>query len=330
MFIFYRLLFVLIIIFSFESVENDSYLDTIVNSLEDILKFCVENNHILDINLLFGVTIASGQLRFIEVANLDMKTYQKLINIKNMCDVIIKMAQRRNIANINNDKTQQKLFSTDLWSFDIAPSCLQNQTVSKWVSNEVKPFDFSNSSAFQPEYESCIRHLIENCDISKQCEQLILNENSAEYVLTHQILYLLVLRRLVFQNWCSFETDSEAWLETTSSWLNEKCYQIYHNEFPHLDDQVRLLNNTALTDLFIEQVVVCGLQSYEEFFQFRFIDIILKQNISVVDLFKTTMDDSSGNCCHDEERILSLVHLISVRIAAMVLYVKQISRNFIL
>ena len=38
----------------------ESYLETIVNSLEDTLKFCVRHERILDVNLLFGVTILSG------------------------------------------------------------------------------------------------------------------------------------------------------------------------------------------------------------------------------------------------------------------------------
>lgn len=54
-------------------------------------------------------------------------------------------------------------------------------------------------SEFRGRYEYCLTYLIERCHFPAECFQLIVNYKNHGYVLTHQILYLMVLKQIMHQ-----------------------------------------------------------------------------------------------------------------------------------
>lgn len=82
-----------------------------------------------------------------------------------------------------------------MWSFDNPPMHLSSLITTPHLEEQ----EMLTLSEFRSRYEYCLTYLIEQCHFSAECFQLIVNYKNHGYVLTHQILYLIVLKQIMQQ-----------------------------------------------------------------------------------------------------------------------------------
>ncbi|XP_026466837.1 UPF0764 protein C16orf89 homolog [Ctenocephalides felis] len=248
-----------------------------LQSISLALDYMLQHPEYLNIDSIFGVTIAEARLRNIDhhLSNLDSSkswTRSLLQNLISSCSMIrnnmMKMAQK---SADDDDKIFKKLLDPSLWSDDIYPKKLSlTEDRNNWSIKKIRAHMFAGSPN-ETTSDNCIIEMIlnahgsfhehlstkyNNCSISEHCAQIMINGSVSGYPLTHRLLHLIISKRLR----CSFKSASQIGVNSSEicSLVYSELFAIYKNRIP-----------SFARDLFIEQILLCGIEGYEEFFHVK-------------------------------------------------------------
>ncbi|XP_025091335.1 UPF0764 protein C16orf89 homolog [Pomacea canaliculata] len=109
---------------------------------------------------------------------------------------------------------------------------------------------------------------VSKCNFAKSCWDLVSKKDTSNYSITHQLLYFI----LVEKTGCVEELE-KATGASVQDIQDRFCGSIYNEVLREVKDgAVDILNQ----DLFLEQVMLCGILGYEDFVQRDWIEMVLK------------------------------------------------------
>jgi len=127
--------------------------------------------------------------------------------------------------------------------------------------------------------DSCFEYLVgtkvlangtrsEKCTIPKYCVSVMTSRGKKEYAATHQLLYVMQSKRVG----CNEKLRHELGHAGISHFEQHSCSKIYEET-----SQASMTGQVALDkqDLFLEQVMVCALLGFQDFFKSEWLNMIL-------------------------------------------------------
>ncbi|KAH9502424.1 hypothetical protein Btru_075645 [Bulinus truncatus] len=110
------------------------------------------------------------------------------------------------------------------------------------------------------------------CSVDEQCWTMMTKPNMKGYAITHQLLYFIVIEK----TGCVKEVENliQKSSNTTVEQLERQFCRSIYSEL--LSEETDAIVNELRQDLFLEQIVLCGMVGFEELFPEKWIRVVLK------------------------------------------------------
>ncbi|CAF1178845.1 unnamed protein product [Adineta steineri] len=239
-----------------------------LNALQRLLNFFESNADNLNLDGLYGLRIAQGQLNTLEQILISSRNKQIILTDKN--HIIHSLSiQIERIANIslNTIAHEQSLYLHRFSLIVYQPFIIEYQT--RKINKNLIEQGKRNADFNEEESDKCFAELLGSsdhlnstkCFISKSCWKMMTSPLSKNYRLTHQLLWFLIAKNIN----C---IDQDIANERVNHFEDMFCANIYE------DAKLNLFNNIN-QDLFLEQILLCSIIGYEDFLRFDWFNTIL-------------------------------------------------------
>ncbi|XP_025193402.1 UPF0764 protein C16orf89 homolog [Melanaphis sacchari] len=271
-------------------------LDLIESSIEYYIRPDVDDDDV-DLNLMLGVSIMKGQ--FMSCTDNPRMNYNtdsyKMYKLNKMIKNLYSKFYRNNVLN----SITKKILDHKLW---ISPQTLIHKSnitlpAKIWYDKDI----LANGDAyFRNISDKCIGQVIFSCNVTYECFQPEFQKQFFRYALTHQVLYIHLLKKMKCKNMNYRDNMLKEIILHRCSTIFEEAQNIA-NDF-ELSDKYK--------DLFIEQIAVCGMQNMVDFIRPEWFSIIVSSMIY-------------NDCIEHKNNKLSCdSHLTGVSLAALGVYWK--------
>jgi len=295
-------LFIFFIIYSFIQIIYSSTLPSpelhikygglALNALERLLNFFESDINNLNLDGLYGLRIAQGQLDVLHEILTSTSNEKSHITDKNKYIQSLSIQIER-IANKSLTEIERKT-SSYLHRFILIankPFKIEYQLrklKKNLIENGLRTSDFN-----EDESDSCFAELLgtndhlntTKCLISQSCWSMMTSSMTKDYRLTHQLLWFLIAKNINCIDNRSISNLANKHLK----YLEDRyCSNIYQ------DAQLNI-NNDDNQDLFLEQLLLCSIIGYEEFLRFDWFNTILTWQHSEYGCFSSESDLNISN-----------------------------------
>ena len=258
------------------------YAGQALNALERLLNFFESDVNNLNLDGLYGLRIAQGQLNIlIETLNSSSRITDKNNYIHSLSIQIERIASRSLIELANTSSNYLHRFAL-ITSKPFLIEYESRKINDKYVEHGDRTGDFD-----EDESDNCFAELLGStdrpnatkCFISQSCWSMMTSPMSTDYRLTHQLLWFLVAKNIGCIDNRSISNLANKHLK----YLEDRyCSNIYH------DAQINFESDDN-QDLFLEQLLLCSIIGYEEFLRLDWLNTIL------------TWQHSTYGCFGDDE-----------------------------
>ena len=249
-----------------------------LNALEYLLNFFESDVNDLNLDGLYGLRIAQGQLndlhemltlksnerhRFTDKNNHLQSLYRKIEHIANRSSVVLARKApsylRRFLFVVS------KPFRVNYERRKINQSLIEN-------GSKNSDFDEDESDACFAELLGSSDHLhSKKCFVTVTCWKMMTSPKANGYLLTHQLLWFLIAKNI---GCTDHPTVSNLANQNLKHLEDRYCSNIYQ------DAQLNIQENYN-QDLFLEQLLLCSIIGYEEFLRYDWLEEILTwQNLN--------------------------------------------------
>ncbi|UJR33015.1 hypothetical protein I4U23_020475 [Adineta vaga] len=243
-----------------------------LNALQRLLQFFEMDAKDLNLDGLYGLRIAQGQLNALHntlTSSSNENTH--LTDVHNHIQLLSNQIER--IANKSLTEIARKT-SAYLQRFTLVAS---KPFLIDYEIRKVKPHLIESGeriSDFDEDVsDACFAELLgssndsnsSQCFVTQSCWKLMTSVNSADYRLTHQLLWFLIAKNI---GCIDHRPISDLASKSLKQLEDRYCSNIYQ------DAQTNLIENEN-QDLFLEQVLLCSMIGYEEFLRFDWFNTIL-------------------------------------------------------
>ncbi|GLV32941.1 uncharacterized protein CBL_08997 [Carabus blaptoides fortunei] len=236
----------------------------LIERLHRILDFLVADATKVDVDCLFGVVIAEAQLNLLLNSSVDPDRMQQISRLRSKCELVRSTVRKLvQVPDEANAKILNAVLRPAGWQVDNGFSLgnLELLPILPWPATTQDLVDIIyEGSPLEEESDSCIAQLVGQgtpeerhiCKISEECVDIMMDFDDPchGYPLTHRLLYMQSFRALN-----CFTRKEE--FNTLKQMLCSRIYQ----EFRTLES----LDLEITRDLYLEQLVLCGLEGYAEF-----------------------------------------------------------------
>lgn len=243
-----------------------------LKSLERLLKFFESDVKDLNLDGLYGLRIAQGQLDTLR--DIMINPTKKNIGVTDANNHIQSLSnQIERIANKSlkeiawKDRSYLKRFAliaTKPFVIDYEIRNIREDLLE--TGERISEFDEDKSDVcFSEILGSNDRSNSSPCIVSQSCWNLMTSSKSTDYRLTHQLLWFLIAKNIG----CIDHRATSNLANKNLKYLEDRyCANIYH------DAQTNLKNNDN-QDLFLEQILLCSMIGYEDFIRLDWLKTIL-------------------------------------------------------
>lgn len=275
----YIQLFILFVIYSsIEIVHNSTvtsselrikYAGQALNALERLLNFFELDADNLNLDGVYGLRIAQGQLDILDefLSNEKVQIVDKNKYIKSL-SIQIERIVNRSLIEIARDS------SSYLQRFLILinkPFIIEYET--RKINQNFIESDSRNSEFDEEESDACFAQLLGStnrpnttkCFITQSCWSMMTTKMTKDYLLTHQLLWFMTAKTI---GCIDNRTISEIANKHLKNLELHYCSNIYH-------DAEMNINENFNQDLFLEQLLLCSIIGYDEFLRFDWLNTIL-------------------------------------------------------
>ncbi|CAI6342790.1 unnamed protein product [Macrosiphum euphorbiae] len=269
-------------------------LDLVDSTIRYYLRPDVGNDNV-DLNLMLGVSIMKGQFMSCTEnsrINYNIRFY-KMYKLNTMIRNLYVKFYKNNLMD-----SMRTILDHKLW---ISPKTFKHKSnitlPSKiWFDEDI----LANGDAyFRNISDKCIGQVISSCSVTYECFQLEFQKQFLGYSLTHQVLYIHLLKRM--------KCNKLKHRNLLKKIIQHKCSTIFE-EAQNMAKDFEMLDRYK--DLFIEQIAVCGMQNMVDFFQPEWFSII----VSSIKHNKCIQHKNNKSSCDS--------HLTGVSLAALGVYFK--------
>ena len=250
---------------------NEKYAGQALHAMENLLNFFESDTKDLNLDGLYGLRIAQGQLDALQ-AILNEKKSESLFTdenhlIQSLSDQIDRIANQSliEIARQASDYLHRFVLMA---SRPFRTDYEQRSLNSHWIESGEKNGNFD-------EYESdqCFGELLgsddptnsSQCYTSKTCWTMMTSGLKKDYCITHQLLWFLIAKNIGCLDHQSISIQANQHLQ----YLEDRfCTNIYQDA-----EQNYQLNDNQ--DLFLEQILLCSIIGYDEFLRLDWFQTIL-------------------------------------------------------
>jgi hypothetical protein len=243
-----------------------------LNALERLLNFFESDINNLNLDGLYGLRIAQGQLDALHEILTSTSNEQSHITDKNKYIQSLSIQIER-IGNKSLTQLERKT-SSYLHRFILVASrpFKIEYELRKLKKNFIKN-NLRNSDFNEDESDSCFSELLgtnnhlntTKCFISQSCWSMMTKSMTKDYRLTHQLLWFLIAKNIGCIDNRTLSNLANKHLKYLEDFY---CTNIYQ------DAQLNI-NNNDNQDLFLEQLLLCSIIGYEEFLRFDWFNKIL-------------------------------------------------------
>ncbi|XP_015371024.1 PREDICTED: UPF0764 protein C16orf89 homolog [Diuraphis noxia] len=274
---------------------EDRILDLVEYQIRHYLRSDV-NNYDVDLNLMLGVSIMKGQFMSC-YKNSRIHSNAGFFKIYKL-NVMIRNLYVKFYKNNLMDSTRT-ILDHKLW---ISPQTLKHKSnitlpTKVWFDEDILA---DGDAYFRNISDKCIGQVISSCNVTYECFQLEFKKRFFGYALTHQVLYIHLLRKMKI---CKNLKHRNVLKEI----IQNKCSTIFE-EAQNMASDLKMLDRYK--DLFIEQIAVCGIQNMVDFFRQEWFPII----VSSIKHNKCVQHKNDESSCDS--------HLTGVSLAALGVYWK--------
>ncbi|XP_026807095.1 UPF0764 protein C16orf89 homolog [Rhopalosiphum maidis] len=270
-------------------------LDFIESSIGYYLRSDVDNDDV-DLNLMLGVSIMKGQ--FMSCTDNPRMNYNTGFSKTYKLNIMIENLYLKFYKNNLLDSTR-KILDHKLW---ISPQTLihkSNITLPAKIWHDKDILD-NGDVYFRNISDKCIGQAISSCNVTHECFQPEFQKQFFRYALTHQVLYIHLLKKMKCKN-MKYQND------VLKEIIKHKCSIIFE-EAQNIANDFEMQDRYK--DLFIEQIAICGMENMVDFFRPEWFSIIVSSIIH-------------NNCIEHKNNKLSCdSHLTGVSLAALGVYWK--------
>ncbi|XP_003245325.1 UPF0764 protein C16orf89 homolog [Acyrthosiphon pisum] len=269
-------------------------LDLVESTIRYYLRPDVDNENV-NLNLMLGVSIMKGQfMSCTEHSRINYNTrFYKMYKLNTMIRNLYVKFYKNNLMD-----SMRTILDHKLW---ISPQTLKHKSnitlpAKIWFDEDILAY---GDAYFRNISDKCIGQVISSCRVTYECFQLEFQKQFLGYALTHQVLYIHLLKRMKCNNLKHRNVLKEI--------IQYKCSTIFE-EAQNMAKDFEMLDRYK--DLFIEQIAVCGMQNMVDFFQPEWFLII----VSSIKHNKCTQHKNNKSSCDS--------HLTGVSLAALGVYWK--------
>jgi hypothetical protein len=237
-----------------------------LNALEHLLNFFESDINDLNLDGLYGLRIAQGQLNILhEILNEKSHITDKNKYIQSLS------IQIERIANKSLTEIAQKA-SSYLHRFILVAN---KPFIIEYELRKIKKHfienGLRNSEFNEDESDSCFSELLGSsdhlnstkCFITQSCWLMMTSSMTSDYRLTHQLLWFLIAKNI---GCIDHRSISKLANKNLKNLEDHYCSNIYY------DAQININNNQ---DLFLEELLLCSIIGYEEFLRLDWFKRIL-------------------------------------------------------
>ncbi|UJR14146.1 hypothetical protein I4U23_001140 [Adineta vaga] len=236
-----------------------------LNALERLLNFFESNPTNLNLDGLYGLRIAQGQLQILE--QLLKSTENYFIDKNQIIDSLLDQTERIANQSLNAIEHNAAFYLHDFFLIASQPFVIEYQA--RRIDKDLIEYKGRNSEFDEESSDRCFVELLsssnrsqwEKCSISKACWTMQTAQIGKDYRLTHQLLWFLFAKHFG----CINQNHGNEQLNRLEDLF---CANIYE------DAKINLMNNIN-QDLFLEQLLVCSMIGYEEFLRLDWFRIVL-------------------------------------------------------
>jgi hypothetical protein len=264
---------------------NIKYGGQALNALERLLNFFESDVNNLNLDGLYGLRLAQGQLNILHeivTSNENHRFTDKNNYIQSLSTQIDRIATKSlaEIARKTSSYFQRfSLVTAKPFIIEYEPRKLNK----KFIENGLR-----NSSFDEGESDSCFAELLgsnddhptKKCFISQSCWNLMTTSMTRDYRLTHQLLWFLIAKSI---GCLDNRTVSNVANKNLKYLEDVYCSNIYQ-------DAELNINTNDNQDLFLEQLLLCSFIGYEEFLRLDWLHTILSWQNSDYGCFSSGSD----------------------------------------
>jgi hypothetical protein len=264
------------------------YAGQALNALERLLNFFESDVNNLNLDGLYGLRIAQGQLNILHkilnstshITDKNNYIHSLSIQIERIANKsLIQLAEKSSFYLHRFALITNKPFLIEYESRKINKKYLE-------TGDRRSDFDENESdNCFAELLGSTDRPNATKCFITQSCWLLMTSPMATDYRLTHQLLWFLVAKNIG----CIDNRTISNLANKHLKYLEDRyCSNIYH------DAQINLENNNN-QDLFLEQLLLCSIIGYEEFLRIDWLNTILTWQHSTYGCFGSDSDSNESN-----------------------------------
>ncbi|XP_050422183.1 UPF0764 protein C16orf89 homolog [Adelges cooleyi] len=270
----------------------------ILDSIEStITHYLNENDEVINANLMLGVSIMKGQLMScVNKPARSRKSFELMKRWYAINKVTNKLYEKFYRTNITEPKITKKILDPELWTSS-------KEIIHSTHHLPINEADMDSSVVedlfFQNVSDTCILELLTSCRPSAKCIRSELEDNFLGYALTHQVLYIHILKKMN-----CIKSSVHIILD---GFTQDKCNTMF-NEAMYIVGDSNVFNDYK--DLFIEQIAVCGMENMVDFIRPEWL-LVLMSLQNQQGCFQSGDDNQSCD-----------LHLAGVSLAALGVYWK--------
>ncbi|XP_022919123.1 UPF0764 protein C16orf89-like [Onthophagus taurus] len=233
-------------------VSKENELDVTLQSINQVLNFLEDYIDELNLDAFFGITLALSQIEQ-SLPNVPWMYESAFNSFRIRCQNLINLFKENSMGGSGeyNFLFKNTLLEPKLWykSVSFKSGLLKDFGLhSNWTVDDV--MKNKSSSYHGLSSDQCLAEILENdCEIGSECSVLMLeNRNDTLYVITHRLLFMQLFRGIR----CGLKESISIYIEKFCSLIWRDAKTLEYLNFPN-------------TDLFLEQLLLCGMEGYGEF-----------------------------------------------------------------
>lgn len=248
------------------------YGDEALNALDRLLKFFESDANDLNLDGVYGLRIAQGQLNALhEILTSKSNENHRLINNKNYVASLSKQIERivkKSLTILAKDVSAYLhrflLIASKPFQVDFEPRSIKKSLLEH--GSKSSEFDEDESDAcFAELLGSTDRPNATKCAVTDPCWAMMTTEMTTGYRLTHQLLWFLVAKNIG----CLDNRSVSNAANKNFKYIEDRyCTNIY-------DDAKLNRENNDGQDLFLEELVLCSMIGYEDFLRIDWFNMVL-------------------------------------------------------
>ncbi|CAF2070685.1 unnamed protein product [Rotaria magnacalcarata] len=271
---------------------NIKYGGLALNALERLLNFFESDAKDLNLDGVYGLRIAQGQLNSLnEILTSSSHENQRFTDknhyIQSLSIEIERITNRSLIALAKTASSYLQRFllvASKPFQADYDVRKIKKKFFEK--GSRTAKFDEDESDGcFAELLGSTDRPNATKCLITQPCWSMMTTSMTKDYRLTHQLLWFLVAKSIG----CIDNRAASNVSNKNLKYLEDQyCSNIY------LDAQLNIAENTN-QDLFLEQLLLCSIIGYEDFLRFDWLDMILSWQEPKYGCFSSASETAEPN-----------------------------------